>query len=144
MEILEKIKNSLRIKDEGVILHFLENELKNSTNKKHLIILNKIKREMEKPYADKTPLELWLELGMGRFNCPYTLPIWIYYYKYYEDVISELSFSEIRFLNPTELLHFDFDMSDKSNFHNHTAKLKNILSVRKERIERIEVWQKQL
>ena len=132
LELLESLEKDLSASDEEVILCFVNKDIEACKNKNLLIILNKIKRELSKPRADKTPQFMWIEETGSLGSFPYSMSMENYYYLFYYDLKQRM---KSHLSNAEELFKFNWDFSVKSKFHNHNMKLKEVLLTRKDKIK---------
>lgn len=140
-ELLKLIEKSMSAKDEDVINFFVNKDIESSKVPEVSRILYKIKREMEKPRADKTPLQIWIEETGNKSSFPYFQGMAEYYSMYYYSILDMVFKSKLpsRLHNEiNKILRFDWSLDSKSSFHRHSSELDRILKTRNERILKVQ------
>lgn len=137
----KEIIEYLSVSNEKLILYFIERMISETKNEKVLDVYYKIKKEMEKGYADKTPQEIWIEEGMGGEIFPLDMFDLhnVFYYQVRHWITSQCDDHDfLRVVVPMFILENNYKKSQKSKFHHPSLEYKSFLNKRKEYIKRIE------
>lgn len=142
-DVILKIEEILKYTDEKLYLYHLNKIMEVSSNEKLMSLLDMVKSELEKPYADISPdgitmSEIWT-IGINLFpldSFDYTS---ILYYeirllvrRYVKNETTKKELMDILYL-PT-----NYKNGQKSSFHKHSPTYQNFLNSRKFHLEKIE------
>ena len=142
-EVILKIEEILKYTDEKLYLYHLNKIMEISSNEKLMSLLDMVKSELEKPYADISPesitmSEVWT-MGINLFpldSFDYTS---ILYYeirllvkRYVKNETLKKELMDILYLP------INYKNGQKSSFHKHSPTYRDFLSSRKFHLERIE------
>ena len=142
-EVILKIEEILKYTDEKLYLYHLNKIVEMSSNEKLISLLDMVKSELEKPYADISPesitmSEVWT-MGINLFpldSFDYTS---ILYYeirllvkRYVKNETLKKELMDILYLP------INYKNGQKSSFHKHSPTYRDFLSSRKFHLERIE------
>ena len=142
-EVILKIEEILKYTDEKLYLYHLNKVMEISSNEKLISLLDMVKSELEKTYADISPesitmSEIWT-MGINLFpldSFDYTS---ILYYeirllvkRYVKNETLKKELMDILYLP------INYKNGQKSSFHKHSPTYRDFLSSRKFHLERIE------
>ena len=142
-DVILKIEEILKYTDEKLYLYHLNKIMEMSSNEKLMSLLDMVKNELEKPYADISPesitmSEVWT-MGINLFpldSFDYTS---ILYYeirllvkRYVKNETLKKELMEILYLP------INYKNGQRSSFHKHSPTYRDFLSSRKFHLERIE------
>ena len=142
-EVILKIEEILKYTDEKLYLYHLNKIVEMSSNEKLISLLDMVKSELEKPYADISPesitmSEVWT-MGINLFpldSFDYTS---ILYYeirllvkRYVKNETLKKELMDILYLP------INYKNGQRSSFHKHSPTYRDFLSSRKFHLERIE------
>ncbi len=142
-DVILKIEEILKYTDEKLYLYHLNKIMEMSSNEKLMSLLDMVKNELEKPYADISPesitmSEVWT-MGINLFpldSFDYTS---ILYYeirllvkRYVKNETLKRELMDILYLP------INYKNGQKSSFHKHSPTYRDFLSSRKFHLERIE------
>ncbi len=142
-DVILKIEEILKYTDEKLYLYHLNKIMEFASNKKLISLLDMVKSELEKPYADISPesitmSEIWT-MGINLFpldSFDYTS---ILYYeirllvrRYVKNETLKKELMEILYLP------INYKNGQKSSFHKHSPTYRDFLNSRKFHLERIE------
>ena len=142
-DVILKIEEILKYTDEKLYLYHLNKIMEVASNEKLMSLLDMVKSELEKPYADISPesitmSEIWT-MGINLFpldSFDYTS---ILYYeirllvkRYVKNETLKKELMDILYLP------INYKNGQKSSFHKHSPTYRDFLSSRKFHLERIE------
>lgn len=142
-DVILKIEEILKYTDEKLYLYHLNKIMEFASNKKLISLLDMVKSELEKPYADISPesitmSEIWT-MGINLFpldSFDYTS---ILYYeirllvkRYVKNETLKKELMDILYLP------INYKNGQRSSFHKHSPTYRDFLSSRKFHLERIE------
>ena len=142
-DVILKIEEILKYDDERLYLHHLKEIVKVTTDEKFLSLLDMVKSELSKPYADLSPdsitmSEIWTT-GINLFPLDTFDYMSILYYetrllvkRYIKDEVLKKELMEILYLP------VNYKNGQKSSFHKHSATYRDFLSSRKFHLKKIE------
>lgn len=142
-DVILKIEEILKYTDEKLYLYHLNKIMEVTTNEKLLSLLDMVKSELNKSYADITPeaitmSEIWTT-GINLFPLDTFDYTSILYYevrllvkKYVKNEVMKKDLMEILYLP------INYKNAQKSSFHKHSPTYKDFLNARKIHLERIE------
>lgn len=142
-EVILKIEEILKYTDEKLYLYHLNKIMEFASNKKLMSLLDMVKSELEKPYADISPesitmSEVWT-MGINLFpldSFDYTS---ILYYEIRLLVKRHVKNEKLKKeLMDILYLPINYKNGQRSSFHKHSPTYRDFLSSRKFHLERIE------
>lgn len=142
-DVILKIEEILKYTDEKLYLYHLNKIMEVSSNEKLMSLLDMVKSELEKPYADISPesitmSEVWT-MGINLFpldSFDYTS---ILYYEIRLLVKRHVKNEKLKKeLMDILYLPINYKNGQRSSFHKHSPTYRDFLSSRKFHLERIE------